>query len=45
MREIVAMHAERPLENEIAVISLDEVSNALTALDEGKAKGRYVIKF
>jgi len=45
MREVVAMHAERPLENAIEVIRLEQVSEALQALEKGRAKGRYVIRF
>jgi propanol-preferring alcohol dehydrogenase len=45
MREVVAMHAESPLENELAIIDLEHASDALLALEEGRAKGRFVIKF
>jgi propanol-preferring alcohol dehydrogenase len=45
MSEVVAMHAEHPLENEIVTIGLEDVSDALEALEQGKAKGRFVIRF
>lgn len=45
MREVVALHAERPLENAIDIIRLEDVSEALVALEQGRAKGRYVISF
>jgi propanol-preferring alcohol dehydrogenase len=45
MQEVVAMHAERPFENVIEAIALEDVSDALVALEQGKAKGRFVIKF
>lgn len=45
MQEVVAMHAENPLENEIMEIGLTEASGALAALEKGEAKGRFVIRF
>jgi len=45
MREVVALHAARPLENEIDPIGLDGVSAALEALHQGRAPGRFVIRF
>ena len=45
MRQVVAMHAQTPLENELVAIALDGVSEALAALHEGRARGRYVIRF
>lgn len=45
MAEVVAMHVERPLEAEIVPISLEQVSEALSALEHGKARGRFVIRF
>jgi propanol-preferring alcohol dehydrogenase len=45
MREVVAMHAERPLDNAIDIIRLEDVSEALEALEKGRARGRFVIRF
>lgn len=45
MRELVALHAERPLESPINIISLDEVTSALLELKNGQASGRFVAKF
>jgi propanol-preferring alcohol dehydrogenase len=45
MRELVAIHAERPLETTVEVIGLEDLSNALAALEAGRAKGRFVIRF
>ncbi|MDQ0323258.1 propanol-preferring alcohol dehydrogenase [Pararhizobium capsulatum DSM 1112] len=45
MREVVAMHAQKPFEAEIEEISLDRASEALASLEKGNAKGRYVIRF
>ena len=45
MRELVAMHAEQPLETMVEVIGLDDVSAALASLERGQSKGRYVISF
>ncbi|MBL0374379.1 alcohol dehydrogenase catalytic domain-containing protein [Rhizobium sp. KVB221] len=45
MAEVVEMHAAQPLLNEIEAIDLAGASAALAALDQGRAKGRYVIKF
>lgn len=45
MDEVVVMHAERPLQNEITPIRLREVTEALDALAAGQAPGRYVIRF
>lgn len=45
MRELVAMHAEQPLETLVETIRLDEVSDALAALERGQSKGRFVISF
>lgn len=45
MAEVVAMHLDAPLLNEIVPITLDEASDALLALDQGRARGRYVIRF
>ncbi|WP_413991142.1 alcohol dehydrogenase catalytic domain-containing protein [Labrys okinawensis] len=45
MRELVAMHAERPFEIAVEIISLEQVSGALLALESGASKGRFVIEF
>ncbi|GLS18162.1 zinc-dependent alcohol dehydrogenase [Labrys miyagiensis] len=45
MRELVAMHAERPFEIAVETISLEQVSDALLALENGTSKGRFVIEF
>ncbi|MET3777496.1 propanol-preferring alcohol dehydrogenase [Rhizobium alvei] len=44
MQELVALHAANPLTAPIEEISLEQVSDALIALEEGKAKGRFVIR-
>jgi alcohol dehydrogenase, propanol-preferring len=45
MRALMAMHAKSPLQADIEVIPLAGVSDALLALSEGRAKGRYCIRF
>ncbi|PZV34917.1 alcohol dehydrogenase catalytic domain-containing protein [Mesorhizobium kowhaii] len=45
MQETVAIHAVRPLRNEIVPITLKEASTALEALANGRAAGRFVIDF
>jgi propanol-preferring alcohol dehydrogenase len=45
MREVVALHAAKPLDNDIVPITLDGVSGALRELDQGKAAGRFVIAY
>ncbi|URK87476.1 zinc-binding dehydrogenase [Rhizobium sp. RCAM05350] len=45
MREVVELHAAKPLENDIVPITLDGVSGALHELDQGKAAGRFVIAY
>lgn len=45
MREVVAMHAKQPLLNPIEEIDLSRVTDALVALEAGKAPGRFVIRF
>jgi D-arabinose 1-dehydrogenase-like Zn-dependent alcohol dehydrogenase len=45
MRELVAMHATQPLETTVEIIGLDDVSDALVALERGQSKGRFVISF
>ena len=45
MAELMAIHAEEPLGGEITKISLDDVTDALSALDAGTAKGRFCVMF
>lgn len=45
MRQLIAMHVQRPLTSTVETITLDEVSSALVALKRGQAKGRFVVKF
>lgn len=45
MREVVAMHARQPLLNPIEQIYLFRATDALVALEEGKAGGRFVIRY
>jgi propanol-preferring alcohol dehydrogenase len=45
MEEVLGMHAAQPLAAPLVEISLDGASEALAALDEGRASGRYVIRF
>lgn len=45
MRALMELHAEAPLRAEIETIPLDAVSEALVALSEGRARGRYCIRF
>lgn len=45
MREVVAMHARQPLHNPIEEIDLSRATDALVALEEGKANGRFVIRY
>jgi propanol-preferring alcohol dehydrogenase len=45
MRDVVALHAAKPLENDIVPITLDGVSGALRELNQGKAAGRFVIAY
>jgi propanol-preferring alcohol dehydrogenase len=45
MRELVALHEAQPFDCATDVIPLEDVSNALTSLEAGRARGRYVIKF
>lgn len=45
MREVVALHARRPLLNPIEEIGLADVTAALAALESGQARGRFVIRF
>lgn len=45
MREVVALHARQPLLNPIEEIDLAHATDALHALEGGKARGRFVIRF
>lgn len=45
MRDVVGMHARAPLGNPIEEIGLEGASDALAALRDGHAAGRYVIRF
>lgn len=45
MAELVRMHAERPLHAGIVEIGLEQATEALTALGQGRAAGRYCIRF
>lgn len=45
MRALMALHAANPLRAEVDVIALRDVSEALLALAEHRARGRYCIRF
>lgn len=45
MRDLLALHAEAPLAAEVERIRLEHATQALTALAEGRARGRYCIEF
>lgn len=45
MSEVVALHAATPLLNPIEEIRLESATDALHALEQGRASGRYVIRF
>jgi alcohol dehydrogenase, propanol-preferring len=45
MSELMALHEQDPLVGEVTRISLDEATDALEALDNGTAKGRFCIEF
>nr|WP_316652524.1 alcohol dehydrogenase catalytic domain-containing protein [uncultured Gellertiella sp.] len=45
MEDVVRIHTVRPLENPVIEIGLEEATAALSALDGGTARGRYVIRF
>jgi propanol-preferring alcohol dehydrogenase len=45
MRELLAMHAAEPLAAEVTEIALADVSEALAALREGRARGRFSIVY
>lgn len=44
MADLMALHADRPLQAAVVEIGLDGVTEALRALAEGRAKGRYVVR-
>lgn len=45
MASLMQLHAAAPLESAVEVIRLEGASDALAALDEGRAKMRYCIRF
>lgn len=45
MDALMALHVEQPLSAEIHEIALEDVTGALQALAQGRAKGRYCIRF
>lgn len=45
MRDLMALQAENPLQSQIERIPLEGVTDALSALAEGRAGGRYCIVF
>ncbi len=45
MAALMRLHAADPLESAVEVITLDQVSDALAALDQGRARMRYCIRF
>ena len=45
MVELMQLHAADPLESAVEVIGLEGVSDALAALDQGRAKMRYCVEF
>ena len=45
MAELMTLHAAKPLQAEVLEIGLDGASDALAALAEGRAKGRFCIMF
>ena len=45
MAALMALHQADPLESAVEVIRLQDASDALRALDEGRAKMRYSIAF
>jgi alcohol dehydrogenase, propanol-preferring len=45
MRQLMALHAEAPLQAEVEVIGLHQATDALQSLAEGRAKGRFCIRF
>ena len=45
MVDLMHLHATSPLESAVEVIRLQDASDALAALDQGRAKMRYCIEF
>jgi alcohol dehydrogenase, propanol-preferring len=45
MAELMEIHASAPLQADVVEIELDDVSDALSALAEGRAKGRFCVVF
>ena len=45
MTDLMALHAADPLQAEVVEIGLDGASDALAALADGRAKGRFCIMF
>jgi propanol-preferring alcohol dehydrogenase len=45
MRDLMALHRGHALQGEIETIGLEEVSGAMAALHQGRAKGRYCVIF
>lgn len=45
MRALMALHQSQALEAEILPIALEDVTDAMTALADGRAKGRFCIRF
>lgn len=45
MASLMHLHASNPLESAVEVIALADVSDALSALDQGRAGKRYCIRF
>jgi alcohol dehydrogenase, propanol-preferring len=45
MRRLMQMHAATPLQGQITEIGLDDVTMALTLLSQGRAPGRFCIRF
>lgn len=45
MQALMALHAESPLRSEIHEIALEDATGALAALAQGRARGRYCIRF
>ena len=45
MAEVLAIHADRPLQTLVEPIPLEDASDALATLQKGEANGRFVIRF
>jgi alcohol dehydrogenase, propanol-preferring len=45
MAELMAIHAQHPLQGTVSKIALKQVTDALEALDQSKAQGRFCIVF